>query len=442
MAIDFPTSPTVGETYTFNGREYRYDGEKWSIQPSSDFADGSVTYEKIQDVAANSVLARAASTSGVVSAVALAASQLLGRGSTGDVAAISVASGLTISGTELGADIGPNMIINGDGQINQRFATSQADDTYAWDRHYVLTQTGAVGISTVDGGDGAPYMMRLTQSQASAQRMGVATILEARDSTVARGGPITLSGKLESSTAQTIRYAILEWTGTADSVTSDVVLDWTSGTYTAGNFFLASNLTVAATGSLALSATTLTDFELTASISSSCNNLIFFVWTDATAAQNVTLDVRWQAEQGATATPWHPRRYSVELIRCQRYLFPLADGRRTGIEEVLPSFGVKRNNTRVSCPFGYFGMRTVPTLVDSNPAWVASATSGNEASAYNYKANAYASITGGITYLIQYIGKNSLWFSAQAGTTLSGTNGDIHLFLVGSSAYFHLDAEL
>lgn len=63
----------------------------------------TVTFAKMQNVAANSVLARAANSSGDVSEVALGASELLGRGSTGDVAAIALGSGLSMTGTTLEA---------------------------------------------------------------------------------------------------------------------------------------------------------------------------------------------------------------------------------------------------------------------------------------------------------------------------------------------------
>jgi hypothetical protein len=64
-------------------------------------ADNNVTFAKIEDVAANSVLARAASSLGDVSEVALGASELLGRGSTGNVAAITVGSNLNLTGTTI-----------------------------------------------------------------------------------------------------------------------------------------------------------------------------------------------------------------------------------------------------------------------------------------------------------------------------------------------------
>ena len=64
-------------------------------------ADNAVTFAKLQDGVANTVLARAAATNGDVAGVALAASQLLGRGPAGDITAISLGSNLSITGTTL-----------------------------------------------------------------------------------------------------------------------------------------------------------------------------------------------------------------------------------------------------------------------------------------------------------------------------------------------------
>ena len=214
-----------------------------------------------------------------------------------------------------------NLLINPDGRFNQRSAASIADDAYGHDRWYALTQTDAITVSTLsDPEDGTPRMMRLNQDQATAQRMGYAQIIEGANCKHLRGQDVVLSGRIRCSAAQAIRYAILEWTGSEDTVTSDVVNDWTSGAYTAGNFFLGSNLTVAAVGSITPSAATLTNLaELTATLGSTFNNLIVLIWTEGTAAQNVTLDLALQFEKGAAATNREVRPYPVEEMLCKRY---------------------------------------------------------------------------------------------------------------------------
>lgn len=75
-------------------------------------SNDAVTYAKMQNVAANSVLARTAATSGDVSEVALSASQLVGRGSTGDVAAVTLGAGLSMSGTTLNGGPTTGQVVN------------------------------------------------------------------------------------------------------------------------------------------------------------------------------------------------------------------------------------------------------------------------------------------------------------------------------------------
>lgn len=278
-----------------------------------------------------------------------------------------------VSAALLSAGTNRNLLINPDGAINQRAASSAADDTYHVDRWYALTQTAAIGISTLsDVADGVPHMIRLTQSNASAQRIGSAQIIEAKRSKALRGSKATLSAKVRMSAAATLRYAVLAWTGTADAVTSDVVLSWASATYTAGNFFLASSIAVVAEGNVALGANALTDVVLTGDVPSGCNNLIVFFWSSATMAQTATLDYRAKLEKSATATAWVFPDADEENARASYFYQTLGNG--------LPSYAGSATSIRCGSSFPY-KMRTTPTITISTttPAFIigAAATTGS-----------------------------------------------------------------
>jgi hypothetical protein len=243
----------------------------------------------------------------------------------------------------------------------------------------VLTQTASIQITKQsDQENGTPFNIRLTQNQAAAQRMGLAQIVETASCRDSRGKSQALSFRLRISNSQAVRYAILEWTGTADTVTSDVVNDWTSGTYTAGNFFLASNLTITAVGSITPSANTWTDATvLTGTCGSSINNLLVMVWTEGTAAQNVTLDLgRVKLEDGIGSTTFIQPDYPTEFNKASRY-FKLIGGNTSARYGAARTTGTTSGELIMYLPVP---MRVAPTITVNNPtSWSTNDASVNAA---------------------------------------------------------------
>lgn len=272
------------------------------------------------------------------------------------------------------AGVGPNLLINGDFRVDQRgegINTARADDTYCLDRWYVLTQSASINVAQQsDQTHGIPYNLSGTQNQVVAQRFGFAQIVEAKDCKYLRGAEITLSGRIRTSSAQDIRYAILEWTGAADAVTSDVINDWSSSGYGAGNFFLGANLTVAAVGSILPVAGAWTDLmPLTATVGASMNNLIALIWTQGAAAQNVTVDLaRIKLEAGPEATAFVSRPFGEELALCQRY-FEVVSSAASPLATFSVAQCASTSRAVVYVPM-LVRKRTVPTIsVSANSHW-------------------------------------------------------------------------
>lgn len=218
--------------------------------------------------------------------------------------------------------LAPNPFFQIDQDVN--LATSHADDTYCLDRWYVLTQTAAIAVSQqTDQADGKPSNIRLIQSQASAQRMGIACVIEGKDCRGLRSQGATFMPAIRCSSAQAVRVAVLEWSGTEDVVTSDVVNDWTSGDYTTGaaRFFKNTTQTVVGTVTVTPSANVWTNLPaFPFSMGSTANNLILMVWTEGTAAQNVTLDVTdVRLVRGAVASRIEIPNYVDEWLRSVRH---------------------------------------------------------------------------------------------------------------------------
>ncbi len=415
---DVPVQPAINDAVAILGASAVkiYDGSTWEGGGGGTAA--SVSFSPAGSIAAEDVQA-------AIEELDTEKAALAGAAFSGDVSVPS------INGGPLGGF--RNLLINPMGRFNQRALASNADDTYCHDRWNILTQTGAVAGSTLtDVENGRPTMMRLTQSQASAQRMGISQIVESLNCKHLRGKPVTLSGRVRCSAAATIRYAILEWTGTADSVTSDVVNNWTSSAYTAGNFFLGSNLTVTAVGSRALAANTLTDLTaLTGTLGSSMNNLIVFLWTEGTAAQNVTMDYALQIEQGTEATPPEVRSYVIEEQLCQRYFQDVCRGANNAI---IPGWGAKTSGVTIDVPIYLpVPMRETPTISHSSPTWYSTAPGTNNGVAFFDFIDSYATISGALAVILNGFTRIGGFVRFAAGTSFSGTTGNIGHLYVGAA---------
>lgn len=219
-----------------------------------------------------------------------------------------------------------NWLLNPDGEVAQGLPASSSDGDYDFDQWYTVTQTGSVAATQLSNPEnGYRHGMRLTQSQASAQRMGFCQIIEGKDAIKLRGKTVTFGGRYRISASTNIRLAVLEWTGTEDAPVKDQVNNWTSTTYTAGNFFKSTTLTVAGVSSaVAMTANTAANASVSATISASANNIIVMAWTESTQAQNVTFD-RWgqRAIEASSLIDYIRRSYAEELGLCRRWCISL-----------------------------------------------------------------------------------------------------------------------
>ena len=222
-----------------------------------------------------------------------------------------------------------NHLINGNFAIAQRatsfVAGANNDDTYNLDRWYVLS----------DGNDVVDITQSTTEVPANGSqtsialdvetinnKFGIAQIIEQRNCQGLIGNTVTLSFKAKvSSTAKldNVKAAIVAWSGTADTVTSDIISAWNvEGT----NPTLIANATYENTPANLNVTTSWATYSISAAVdTASTGNIIVFIWSDVT---DTTLgdflyitDV--QLEVGALATPFERRSLGTELAMCQRY---------------------------------------------------------------------------------------------------------------------------
>ena len=262
-----------------------------------------------------------------------------------------------------------NRLINGDFDIAQRgntfTSTSSAnnDDTYTLDRWYILSD----GNETIDVTQtttvptGAQNSIGLDVETIN-KKFGIAQIIEASNCFDVIGGNVTLSfqAKVSSLTKlDNVKCAIVAWSGTADTVTSDIISAWgAEGT----NPTLIANATYENTPANLSVTTSFASYSVTANVdTASTKNIIVFIWSDVT---DTTLGdflyiTNVQLESGSTATSFDYRPIGTELALCQRYYFQYAaasaDGQEAVARTALTSFDLTT--------YLPVTMRITPTLI-------------------------------------------------------------------------------
>jgi hypothetical protein len=184
------------------------------------------------------------------------------------------------------------------------------------DRWLLLSQTGQYinGLGLVNG--------ELTISPIGAGGIGIAQWVES--SVASQLGGVTMCAQCDmtlSTGSATGRIAILAWTGTGDSLGSsrDPVNSWSSGIYTAGNFFKSTNFTVVATGSASISSSGYTTVSCSGALPSNVQNIAVMVWGGGGGG---TVSFR-RAElfSGSSARTFVPLQRAEDLARCERFYY-------------------------------------------------------------------------------------------------------------------------
>jgi hypothetical protein len=221
-----------------------------------------------------------------------------------------------------------NRLINGDYSVAQRgtsFASgANNNDTYNLDRWYVLSDgNDAVDITQDTTTVPTNQLTALALDvETEDKKFGIAQIIEQVNCIGLIGNTVNLSFKAKvSSTTKldNVKCAIVAWSGTANTVASDIISAWgAEGT----NPTLIADATYENSPANLNLTTSYATYSVSAAVdTASTKNIFVFIWSDVTdtTAGDFLYITDVQLEVGSVATPFERRPYGTELALCQRY---------------------------------------------------------------------------------------------------------------------------
>ena len=323
--------------------------------------------------------------------------------------------------------------------IDPTAALTTADGGYGTTCWYTLANNTTVTQQRVTGST-APYALKLNTPSGSVDMWGCAQIISNDLTYSLRGKTVIFQVRVKRSEAKKIRIALLEWTGTADAPTKDVVNNWSSTTYTTGNFFISSNVTVIGTASTGtMSADTYNLVSVSGTVSSSANNLYVFLWSEnaLSGTQSLTLECPGLYEGSSTQT-WAEGPQS-ELTNPLRYAYGI-------IKDELNYLWCLRTDTKYVDNIGFIHpvpMRAAPTLSHNISGWNGGAptTTLIAGAVYAGGSAAYVTISGALTLTVGFTTKKMSQIYLTAGTSFGGSSGNVVFLIIGPTVQFTITAE-
>jgi hypothetical protein len=320
-----------------------------------------------------------------------------------------------------------NRIINGGMNVAQRGTsfTSGAnnDDAYVLDRFYILSDgNDAIDVTqTTTVPTGAKFSIGL-DVETTNKKFGIAQIIENVNCFDAIGGQVTLSfqAKVSSTTKlDNVKCAIVAWSGTADTVTSNIISAWgAEGT----NPTLIANATYENSPANLNVTTNFATYSVTANVdTASTSNIIVFIWSDVTdtTAGDFLYITNVQLEKGTQATSFEYRQYQQELALCQRYFemsYPL--GTTPGTASVAGSCWWHVTSTQNGYLYGIIPFKVTKRAIPTMTFFSYSGTSGT-ASDGNVTNSGACSINGQVNTQYAACGNSSGGTITPAGNNIT-----------------------
>ena len=219
-----------------------------------------------------------------------------------------------------------NLLINGDFRVAQRGTSfvsgANNDDTYNLDRWTILSDGNDVVDITqaTDVPTGGINSIGLDVETAN-KKFGIIQIVENENIGGLQNQTVWLSFKARTtgSSISNVKAVVLSWTGTADSVTSDVVSSWGADGVTPT---WATNWTAENTPTNLGVTNTWSEYRVSALMDTSAiKNVAVFIWCDdtSTTVGDFLYVTDVQLEINNSPTTFERRPYSVEIDLCYRY---------------------------------------------------------------------------------------------------------------------------